>query len=887
MLRKTTLVFFISFSPILLSAQDSLYQEALSLLLGARYDQAYQSFQQSATYYRTQNEGERYALSHLKMAECLMRSTQFDAALSHLQNIEGFIQNELAGNTYLQSESMKISGEILLNQGKSEQALEILLKAESTYPIDATLEKAEVFNLLGIVYWNNQNKALALQYHQEALNLRKLSLDEENIKIGDSYNNIGLIYLNDDAVQAKIYLNRALQIYESQLGTLNPKVAFVLLNLAQAASLQMRYSESEKYIDQVQQIWKNLYGSIDHPNIAFTTVVTGQIKTAQGALDQALIIQQSALQQYIRLFGPKHPDVANQHQIIGKVYRAKENYLEAIHSFQEAIYANIENQEFSSIYDHPAVENYFHADYLLSVLMDKASTLEALHFSLTLKQRELIASIQTLKLADQLISEIRKYRVSESDKLLLGATSRQIYESGCRLAYILGEQPFQSKKYNQYIFEFIEKSKAAVLQQAIQDTKAKSFAGIPDEMLSIEDSISTYLSYHQQKLAAGEEISYHKKQIFNYQTGYRDFIAQLEIDYPNYYNLKYQDESNDITSIQDKLSETECVIQYLIGEEQLYIVIISKNQIKAKNIAIDLDLTRNVTAFKNGLKYQVIAKTDSLARLLYNQLIPKLNKNISKLYLLPDGILNTLPFEALKDEKTGQFLIEQHRISYAFASNLIQPGSSTESSFSTAGLFAPISFQYEKESLPKLTATNEELLQLGVLMKAANIKVQSFRNEEANETTLKSESVKSFDLIHLATHGKVNQSSPELSRLYLKSDSINDGILFSGELYNLQLQANLVTLSACETGLGKIAQGEGIVGLSRALLYAGANNLIVSLWTVSDQATSELMKKFYEKLLLQENHSLDESLRQAKLAMLNSENYNAPYYWAPFILIGK
>ncbi|MEQ8882896.1 MAG: CHAT domain-containing protein, partial [Cyclobacteriaceae bacterium] len=141
--------------------------------------------------------------------------------------------------------------------------------------------------------------------------------------------------------------------------------------------------------------------------------------------------------------------------------------------------------------------------------------------------------------------------------------------------------------------------------------------------------------------------------------------------------------------------------------------------------------------------------------------------------------------------------------------------------------------------------------------------------------------------IHLATHGIVNQSKPELSRVFLCPGSTEDGSLYSGEIYNLKFNANLVTLSACETGLGQVAKGEGIVGLSRALQYAGAQNLIVSLWQVADKSTADLMIEFYNHSLNDSRKGYADDLRAAKLSLLRSEDYYNPYFWAPFILIGQ
>jgi CHAT domain-containing protein len=123
--------------------------------------------------------------------------------------------------------------------------------------------------------------------------------------------------------------------------------------------------------------------------------------------------------------------------------------------------------------------------------------------------------------------------------------------------------------------------------------------------------------------------------------------------------------------------------------------------------------------------------------------------------------------------------------------------------------------------------------------------------------------------------------------VFLQSSSeAEDGNLFSGEIYNLKLKANLVTLSACQTGLGKISKGEGVVGLSRALAYAGAKNILVSFWSVGDTSTAALMTDFYGHLLNGNTLNYSQNLRKAKLDLIQKGDFSAPYYWAPFVLIG-
>ena len=122
---------------------------------------------------------------------------------------------------------------------------------------------------------------------------------------------------------------------------------------------------------------------------------------------------------------------------------------------------------------------------------------------------------------------------------------------------------------------------------------------------------------------------------------------------------------------------------------------------------------------------------------------------------------------------------------------------------------------------------------------------------------------------------------------HLQGDS-QEGILYSNDVYGLKLNCDLLVLSACETGLGKIMKGEGIVGLSRAFIYAGSKNLLVSLWKVSDISTSQMMMEFYRQLLSKEKNELNyaELLQKAKQMLILGKDYSRPYYWAPFILIG-
>jgi CHAT domain-containing protein len=162
---------------------------------------------------------------------------------------------------------------------------------------------------------------------------------------------------------------------------------------------------------------------------------------------------------------------------------------------------------------------------------------------------------------------------------------------------------------------------------------------------------------------------------------------------------------------------------------------------------------------------------------------------------------------------------------------------------------------------------------------------------EASRTTALRPELGEYRIVHFATHGLLNNIHPELSGIVLslvdKDGRQQDGFLRLQDIYNLKLSAELVVLSACQTGLGKEIKGEGLVGLTRGFMYAGAPRIVASLWKVDDQATSELMKRFYQGMLGPERLSAAGALRQAQLSIWKQKQWREPYYWAAFVLQGE
>ncbi len=271
-------------------------------------------------------------------------------------------------------------------------------------------------------------------------------------------------------------------------------------------------------------------------------------------------------------------------------------------------------------------------------------------------------------------------------------------------------------------------------------------------------------------------------------------------------------------------------------------------------------------------------------------------KNKNNLIVVADDVLWSLPFQALQ---TGEhrFLLENHALSYVPSFTVLRETKSLHQGRATkaASLLAfgnptfgkqtleKVRRIYQNDTLDPLPEAEREVIALKSLYGNDHSKV--FVGSEAREDRIKN-GAGQFNILHLATHGIVNDVAPMYSQLILApdTDGEEDGILEAWEIMNLKLNADLVVLSACDTALGKVQRGEGMIGLSWSLFVAGSPTTIASQWKVDSASTTELMLEFHKNLISKKTKS--EALRQAALKLLHTDQYRHPFYWAPYVLIG-
>jgi len=789
-----------------------------------------------------------------------------------------------------------VNAQLLQRRGRSDKAEELLSEFVSSDLELSPKAEAAVLNELGIVQWSQGNYNEAKQYLGRALDIYEDHFPDDDAYIAGLYNNIGLVESNENPTEAESCYVRAMKGYESAYGRNDPRLAQIHSNIGLLAMQNGEPLEALYEFGIAEEIWKKEYPN-GHPNLAFNASNTARAYQLNNDMSNAWKNYEVALAGYQQAYGTNHPDIASVYNQMANYNLELGEYEAAFQQIQQAFKANIAGYQSQDPYSNPPLADYYHPQVLLNSLLYKARAHYRYYRNFSLKLRDIKYSLATLELADDLIQEIRKQSQDEQDKIALGAIAKEVYAQGVRAAYagfegaVGFENSFKRKKYAEQLLYFMDQSKSSVLLQAISDTKAKSFSGVPAELLDREKAIKANLAYYQRLIADKPDerkLADYREEIIRIQREYDTFISELEANYPNYYQLKYQVEKPTIASLQKLLRPTTEIVNYFLDNANgdLYQLNIDKKRARAARTDVGDNLNKYIAGINNGIRYQIRDVYQFSAENLYAfAFAVKPKRKTTELIIIPSGALGTVSFEALLTKRSENdisyaqlpFLVNQYDIQYTYSTALLTD-ETDRGDIKRALLLAPVNFN----TLPDLPNTETELDEIYAMLSGNQVQANKMMKDEVGVQTFMSSDIAGFDCIHMATHGYVDPDKPALSKVYFGKSGNQDGILYAGDVYNLSLDAQLVTLSACQTGTGQLQQGEGIIGLSRALLYAGAHRIVVSLWSVDDLATARLMSAFYSGITNKESYS--SSLAAAKRYMIK-EVKAEPFYWAPFILI--
>ncbi len=806
-----------------------------------------------------------------------------------------------------------------------QKSLEISVEAFG----EESLQAAYSYHNLGNSSFDNGDFERSLLYFQKALKIRLEQLGELNPYTSKTFESIGNIYpllgKSDLGIE---FLRKAFPGYRKYFGEEHPMLIGYYIGLGNAFLAKEELNKAKEYFSKALEIGLKNYGEKNLHNVNAYFGLGNALGHKKKYLECVEVLEK-ALQIEQSILGNKNPGAVKILNRIAQMHLEMGDFQSALNSAERAIGSS----NLKSIAKLDEVNS-------LSSLTTSFQKKGNIRLSQHEKSKELTHLIEAKK-AYLLAYEVWKYR----NNLRQDDSRTDIHGIGSQIV-ICNER---LKEYNKEIgldiesFVFFEKSKAGLLFEAIQEANALQYAGIPQDLLDEEYRLKTEISYHeklrQRKLDDGltgsdTSLITIDVRLFDLLIRYDTLKTHFETNYPEYYRLKYDVSTVPIDLVQKQiLRPDQTMVEYLVGDSSIFIFIVSKDRHKITQIKKDFPLDSLVQQMRLGLygpytdgngaiNINYRNKTFAAERYvdaaceIYQKLIEPIETDLSSsVIIVPDGVLGYIPFQALIKQKSDrayrfrehQYFGIEHQISYSYSATLLREmiekehrSTPRKSLLSVApyydgrpytidsirlaelgaiGIADLVGTRSSMEPLPHSGEESQTIRKLweGDILQAAEATEEKFTSIAEN-----------YRILHLATHGEANDKVGDFAYLAFSEieDEEENELLYIKDIYNLKLNADLVVLSACQTGVGELLQGEGIISLARAFAYAGAKSIVMTLWSVNDRQTKDIMIDFH--LNLRKGMNKDKALwkAQRKYLELNEGEKASPYYWAPFVGIG-
>ncbi len=804
---------------------------------------------------------------------------------------------------------------------ESEQILkDILANHKTTLDKDKKIQE-KFYRIFSTLYIEMEHNELAEKYQIKCTEICREIYGKNHHYYGFALKQLGHIYLSlmqyDEAEQ---YYIRSLKVFKNS-PVKNKLYFYTLHNLAYLYVVIKDYEKAISYYQKGIEIEKDNFTSLNGLGIAYIMMNEGKkayplLERVIAKIEKIEITQASKCAAYFNLSLAYYKagmykkaiemynytlfmyDQVNLKSYmyfrilasIGESYSKLNQFDKAWEYFYKGLYyfTNTELTESTQINKDWAAK-ILDADIQTAIQYNNTINILKMIFEhLDLQQPEKYIEKQKIlgELVMQLLNRNKSASISENDKLRMLAKSQEWLFKNLKL---LDLEIDVDKAYQLATF-----NKAVLLFEATKSSKNQQLAQLPDslasqEKLFTEKNQKLHANLLQARTSTEKDSLRDLLNTLNLEIN--TFKKKITKDYPKYAQLKYTNDYVNIQQIQNQLSENEALIDYTMGDSLLYIFYIDQHQKIAKQIAIHQEFYAQIEEFRKSLtdykyikenweeSYQKFAKS---AYHLYQKLISPISEytnSINKLTIIPDGSLGHLPFEAFLMQKAPDeidysqlsYLTQQFHISYNYSSLLWLENKQKQIRSNNGQLLAMApNYALDKEAkllserMPADLRTRNSIIPIPSARKEVEMIAKAFDgyfayDAQANEHTFK-EIASAYSIIHLAMHGLLNQTHPVLSSLAFTEDgdTTENNLLQAYEITKLNLNAELVVLSACETGYGKFEKGNGVASLARAFMYAGVPSLVVSLWQVNDDATGSLMHYFYKNL--KEGFTKDEAL---------------------------
>ncbi len=843
----------------------------------------------------------------LKVAKDFNDLGQFSYANNRFKRAEGLFklakaefENKQAQNTLYYPKVIANQGLLYLTTGRYQEALEANLAAlEMRKQLDAnSTAYATSLNNLAMTYKSIGQYNEAEQHFDQALEVIKKNEGKESISYAIVLNNKGMLFQTIGRyAEAETLLKEALTTAKNTLREKSNNYQRMLVNLALLYQDQKKYEEADKILQDAVKLKEKRLGNRNHPDLAHMLNLQASLYVEMGKDTQVEALLQEALRIYEKNFGKEHPAYANTASNLGNFYRIKDRLAEAEELLTQvlAVRKNTLGEK------HP---DYNKAQEDLALLYWQMKNISA---AANLYRQVLAQNQAFIKTYFPPMSEVEKERYW--DKL------RPTY---LRFYSFATDNETQDPELLRDMYEAHLATKAILLsttnkiKNEILNSNDAQLIKEYQQWVTQKELLVRYYSYSKEELASDninldsleraantseKSISTRIPELFESPKTYKELISKLQ---PT-------EAAIDIISFQhfDKQFTDQTHYAFLIAD---------KNAANAPQLVLlkegnDLD-QKYYKYYRNAIQNQ---KEDKYS---YEKFWAPIDAKVSsktKLYISLDGVYNQISLNTLL-KPNGKYLLEEKTL--VFLTNnkdLIQNKTAAVNTSKEAFLIGFPEYGSTGTITP-LPGTKVEVQNIDRLLKQSGYKATTLTALQATETAIKA--VRNPSILHIATHGyflndplntgnnkvfgieieKARENPLLRSGIFLanaesglkgqssKQVKLDDnGVLTAFEAANLSLQNTTVVLSACETGLGDVKVGEGVYGLQRALQIAGADIIIMSLWTVSDEATQEFMTLFYKNYLATKDKTKSFRLAQTQL----KAKLKAPYYWGAFVMIGK
>ncbi|MEO0457876.1 MAG: CHAT domain-containing tetratricopeptide repeat protein [Cyanobacteria bacterium P01_A01_bin.114] len=817
------------------------YQQGLSMVRPLGYQQAEgRALSAMGLVYRDQGDYEQ-AVSYLEQSLPLRQAA-----------------NDVSGEAV----TLSNLGTVYLNLEQYEQAFEVLQQAAAiAQSIGERSLEGTALDSIGAVYHHLGQPQQALDYYQQALAL--VSAADDQASIGRTLNNLGTLYKDQEnydealaALEGALAARRETQDLTGAVVTLN--------NLGTVYDERQNYSTALDYYAQSLELSETLGDRL------------GQAR-------------------------------ANNN--IGTIYNRVGDYAPALQYYNQAL------------------------DMLRELNLREGTALSSFNIALVYRdQGNLSGALERVNETLSLVEDIRTDLRSEDFRTSYFATVQNFYQFKIDILMQLHQQQ-PNQNFDIQALETSEHARARTLIELLGEASVDIRTGVNPQLLSQEtrllDQLRSLEIERQQLLSQAvspQQLSRLNKRDTDLLSQLDQLKAQIRQSSPGYAALKYPTPLS-VSEIQQQVLDRDTVLlQYVLGDEHSYLWVVSQGGVHSYTLPDRATLTAAAETFRTellrarGTLFRFEQASQALSDLILAPAAEQLRDK--RLLVVADGALQYIPFAALAAPSAETYapLMRQHEIVNAPSASTIAvlrqrppaaapktlailadpvfsprderlTGSAIGQDFFSRGedgqALAQLMRGFGLEGLQRIPFTRQEADNILELVPEEESAIAF--GFDATQDWVTQSPLDQYKIVHFATHGLVDSEHPHLSGLVTalvnpQGEPYPDGFLRLPEIFNLRLNADLVVLSACQTGLGQDIRGEGVIGLTRGFMYAGAQRVAVSLWNVDDRATAELMSEFYRGML-QENLTPTAALRQAQLKMW--EQTPTPYLWAAFTLQGE